>query len=45
MCASGNYKRNAIPKEIPKESEFIPAAKKPNQTTDDMWSELMKLKE
>lgn len=41
MCASGNYKRNAIPKEC----EFIPAAKKPTQTADDMWSELMKLKE
>jgi len=41
MCSSGNYKRNSIPKE----EEFIPAAKKPTQTTDDMWSELMKLRE
>lgn len=41
MCASGNYKRNSIPKE----EDFIPASKKPQQSNEDMWSELMKLKE
>lgn len=41
MCASGNYKQNSIPKE----EDFIPAAKKKQQSSDEMWSELMKLKE
>ena len=41
MCSSGNYMRN----QIPKEADFIPASKKPSQTQDDMWSELMKLRE
>jgi len=40
MAASGNYKRN----DIPEESVFIPAALKPNQTADQMWAELAKLK-
>lgn len=39
MCASGNYKRN----QIPKEEDFIPASKKPTQSQEDMWAELMKL--
>ena len=41
MAASGNYKRN----DIPEESVFIPAALKPNQTADQMWAELAKLKQ
>ena len=41
MCASGNYKKNSIPKE----EEFIPTAKKAEQSSDQMWNELMKLKE
>ena len=41
MAASGNYKRN----DIPEESVFIPAAVKPNQTADQMWAELAKLKQ
>ena len=41
MCASGNYKKNSIPKE----EDFIPASRKPQQTQEQMWSELMKLKE
>ena len=41
MCASGNYKKNSIPKE----EDFIPTAKKAEQSSDQMWNELMKLKE
>jgi hypothetical protein len=41
MAASGNYKRN----DIPEESVFIPAAVKPNQSADQMWAELAKLKQ
>jgi hypothetical protein len=41
MCASGNYKKNSIPKE----EDFIPTAKKAEQSNDQMWNELMKLKE
>jgi hypothetical protein len=41
MAASGNYKRN----DIPEESVFIPAAVRPNQSADQMWAELAKLKQ
>jgi len=41
MASSGNYKRN----DIPKEEVFIPTAVRPNQSTDEMWAELMKLKQ
>lgn len=40
MCASGNYKQN----NIPKESEFIPSTRKPEQTQEDMLAELAKLR-
>jgi hypothetical protein len=39
MCASGNYKR------VPEESAFIPAARKQEQTVDEMFAELAKLKQ
>ena len=39
MCASGNYKKNAIPDE----AAFIPAARKLEQTQDQIIAELMKL--
>ena len=39
MCASGNYKRH----DIPDESAFIPSSRKPEQTQDQIISELMKL--
>ena len=29
--------------QIPKEEDFIPASKKPTQSQEDMWAELMKL--
>jgi hypothetical protein len=38
MAASGNYKR------VPDEDVFIPAAKKPKQSNEQMFAELMKLK-
>jgi len=41
MASSGNYKKN----DIPDESVFIPAIAKPKQTQEQMWSELMKLKQ
>jgi len=41
MASSGNYKRN----DIPKEEVFIPTAVRPGQSTDEMWAELMKLKQ
>jgi hypothetical protein len=41
MASSGNYKRN----DIPDESAFIPALAKPNQTSEQMMNELMKLKQ
>jgi hypothetical protein len=37
MCASGNYKR------VPEESAFIPAVRKPEQTQEQIFAELMKL--
>jgi hypothetical protein len=37
MAASGNYKR------LPEEDAFIPAAKRPKQSQEAMFSELMKL--
>lgn len=37
MAASGNYKR------LPEEEAFIPAAKKPKQSQEAMFAELMKL--
>lgn len=37
MAASGNYKR------LPEEEVFIPAAKRPKQTQEAMFAELMKL--
>lgn len=40
MCASGNYKK----KDIPDESAFMPRAVKPEQTQEQMFAELMKLK-
>ena len=39
MCASGNYKR------VPEEAAFIPTARAPEQSADQMWAELMKLKQ
>ena len=39
MCASGNYKRH----DIPDEAAFMPIAVKPEQTKDQVISELMKL--
>lgn len=39
MCASGNYKKN----DIPDEAGFIPAARKVEQTQDQIIAELMKL--
>lgn len=41
MASSGNYKRN----DIPEESVFIPAVKKPTQSPAEMFAELMKLKQ
>lgn len=41
MASSGNYKKN----DIPKEDMFIPAAKKQSQSSEEMWAELMKLKQ
>lgn len=40
MASSGNYKR----KDIPDESAFIPRAVKPEQTQDQIFAELAKLK-
>lgn len=37
MAASGNYKR------VPPEKDFIPTAKQPEQTAEDMVAELAKL--
>jgi hypothetical protein len=37
MAASGNYKK------VPEEEVFIPASKRPKQSHDAMFSELMKL--
>lgn len=37
MCASGNYKT------VPDESTFIPATRKPEQSTDQMIAEMKKL--
>lgn len=39
MCASGNYKKN----DIPDEQAFIPSIIKPEQTHEQMLSEIMKL--
>jgi hypothetical protein len=39
MAASGNYKR------LPEESVFIPASKKPKQSQEQMFAELMKLQQ
>lgn len=39
MCASGNYKKH----DIPDEKAFMPIAVKPEQTRDQVLSELMKL--
>lgn len=39
MAASGNYKR------VPEESAFIPAATSPEQTQEQIFSELMKLQQ
>lgn len=39
MCASGNYKKG----DVPNEDVFIPTAKRPEQTSEQMISELMKL--
>jgi hypothetical protein len=39
MAASGNYKR------VPEEDVFIPAVRKPAQSSDQMFAELMKLKQ
>lgn len=40
MASSGNYKRS----DIPEEAVFIPTAKRPTQTADQIIAELMKLK-
>lgn len=37
MAASGNYKR------VPEEEVFIPSSKKPKQSQEAMFAELMKL--
>ena len=39
MAASGNYKR------VPDEEVFIPSSKKPKQTQEAMFAELMKLQQ
>lgn len=39
MAASGNYKR------VPEEEVFIPASKKPRQSQEQMFAELMKLQQ
>lgn len=39
MAASGNYKR------VPDEEVFIPSSKKPKQSQEAMFSELMKLQQ
>jgi hypothetical protein len=39
MAASGNYKR------VPEEEVFIPTKKKPKQSQDAMFAELMKLQQ
>ena len=39
MCASGNYKSH----DIPDESAFMPIAVRPEQTQQQIFSELMKL--
>jgi hypothetical protein len=39
MAASGNYKH------VPEERVFVPAVLSPNQTTEQMVAELMKLKQ
>lgn len=39
MAASGNYKK------LPDEAVFIPASKKPKQSQEQMFAELMKLKQ
>lgn len=39
MCASGHYKRH----DIPEESAFMPIVVKPEQTEEQILSELMKL--
>lgn len=41
MASSGNYKKN----DIPNEDVFIPSVLKPNQTQEQMFAELMKLKQ
>ena len=40
MAASGNYKKH----DLPDESAFIPTVVKPEQTSQQMLNELMKLK-
>jgi hypothetical protein len=40
MASSGNYKRS----DIPEEAVFIPTARRPTQTADQIIAELMKLK-
>lgn len=39
MCASGNYKSHSVPDE----RAFIPAARRPEQSQDQIIAELMKL--
>jgi hypothetical protein len=39
MASSGHYKK------VPDEETFIPATARPNQSPDQMWGELMKLKQ
>lgn len=39
MAASGNFRRH----DLPDESVFIPAVRKPEQTQDQLMSELLKL--
>jgi hypothetical protein len=39
MASSGNYKR------LPDEDVFIPASKRPQQTQEQMFAELMKLQQ
>ena len=41
MASSGNYKKH----DIPKEEVFIPAVARPVQTQEQMFAELMKLKQ
>jgi hypothetical protein len=41
MASSGNYKRH----DIPEESVFIPATRKPTQSQAEMFAELTKLQQ